>query len=268
VSGAARPRTIILLALVAAGCGAKHFEPPSGAGTPFPEYRSALEQARDGCRDVKTMRVTLSLSGRAGSAKLRGRVDAGLAAPGEIRLEGRAPFGRPVFILVARNSSSAMLWLPRDNRVLRGAPPAAIVEALTGVALGPDELRMALAGCGFGAAPPSDARAYGDWVAVDVTDGSTHYLRRADDRWRLFASTRDALTVEYRDFSGARPSTVRMWRSNAGSSERPTDLTVKLSETELNVPLGPEVFQLDVPREADPLTLDELRRAGPLGDAR
>jgi hypothetical protein len=59
-----------------------------------------------------------------------------------------------------------------------------------------------------------------------------------------------------------------MWRSNAGSSERPTDLTVKLSETELNVPLGPEVFQLDVPREADPLTLDELRRAGPLGDAR
>jgi hypothetical protein len=45
-------------------------------------------------------------------------------------------------------------------------------------------------------------------------------------------------------------------------------LTVKLSETELNVPLGPEVFQLDVPREADPLTLDELRRAGPLGDAR
>jgi hypothetical protein len=214
------------------------------------------------------MRVTLSLSGRAGSTKLRGRVDAGLAAPGEIRLEGRAPFGRPVFILVARDSSSAMLWLPRDNRVLREAPPAAIVEALAGVRLDPDELRMALAGCGLGAAPASDARAYGDWVAVDVADGSTHYLRRAGNRWRLVASTRDALTIEYRDFTGSRPSTVRMSRSSDGSTERPTDLTVKLSETELNVALGPEVFQLDVPPEADPLTLEELRRAGPLGDAR
>jgi hypothetical protein len=214
------------------------------------------------------MRVTLSLSGRAGSAKLRGRVDAGLAAPGEIRLEGRAPFGRPVFVLVARDSSSAMLWLPRDNRVLRDAPPAAIVEALAGVALGPDELRTALAGCGFGGAPPSDARAYGDWVAVDTSDGSTHYLRRAENRWRLLASTHGGLTIEYRDFAGARPTTVRMWRATAASSERSTDLTVKLSETELNVQLGPEVFQLDVPSEADPLTLEELRRAGPLGDGR
>jgi outer membrane lipoprotein-sorting protein len=59
-----------------------------------------------------------------------------------------------------------------------------------------------------------------------------------------------------------------MSRTIAGSSERQTDLTVKLSDVELNVPLGAEVFQLDVPPDADPLTLEELRRAGPLGEAR
>jgi outer membrane lipoprotein-sorting protein len=262
------PFSLFLLTLLASGCGAKHFEPPTGTGTPFPDYAAALDQAREHCGSVKTMSVTLSLSGRAGAAKLRGRVDAGLAAPDEIRLEGRAPFGRPVFILVARDASTAMLWLPRDNRVLREAPPAAIVEALAGVALGPDELRMALAGCGFGSAPASDARAYGDWVAVDVADGSTHYLRRSDSRWRLFASTHDALTIEYRDFTSSRPAIVRMSRTITGSSERQTDLTVKLSDVELNVPLGAEVFQLDVPPDADPLTLEELRRAGPLGEAR
>jgi outer membrane lipoprotein-sorting protein len=257
-----------MLALLAAGCGAKHFEVPSGAGTPFPEYRAALDQAREGCRDVKTMRLTLSLSGRAGAEKLRGRVDAGLAAPDEIRLEGRAPFGRPVFILVARNGSSATLWLPRDNRVLPAAPPAAIVEALAGVSLGPGQLRMALAGCGFGDATATGGRAYEESVAVDTANGSTTYLRRADSGWRLVASTDNGLTVEYRDFVGWRPTTVRMWRTASRSGERATDVTVKLSDVELNVTLEADVFRLDVPSDADPLTLDELRRAGPLGDAR
>ena len=261
------PVLIFLLALLGSGCGVKHFEPPTGAGTPFPDYAAALDQSRESCSGVKTMRVTLSLSGRSGATKLRGRVDSGLA-PGEIRLEGRAPFGRPVFILVARDSSSATLWLPRDNRVLRDAPPAAIVEALAGVALGPDELRRALTGCGFGTASPTGARAYGDWIAVEAQDGSTHYLRRAADRWRLIASRQRTLSVEYRDFTSSRPDTVRMWRTVPNSSDRPTDLTVKLSDVELNVPLEPEVFRVDVPPDADPLTLEELRRAGPLGDAR
>ena len=259
---------ILLVAVLASGCGAKHFEAPTGAGTPFPDYAAALDEARASCRGVKTMKATLSLSGRSGATKLRGRVDAGLSAPGEIRLEGRAPFGRPVFILVARDSSNATLWLPRDNRVLRGAPPAAIVEALAGVALGPDELRFALAGCGFGGGPPSEGRSHGDWVAVYTKDGPTHYLKRADNRWRLLASTRQPLTVEYGDFASSRPATVRMWRNEPNASGRPTDLTVKLTDVELNVTLEAEVFRLDVPPEADPLTLDELRRAGPLGEAR
>lgn len=260
--------SLFLLAVLASACGAKHFEAPTGAGTPFPDFAAALDQAREQCRSVKTMRVTLSLSGRAGSTKLRGRVDAGLASPSEIRLEGRAPFGRPVFILVARDPATATLWLPRDNRVLRDAPPAAIVEALAGVALGPDELRSVLAGCGFGTAPPSDARAYGDVVAVDAADGSTHYLKRADNRWRLEASTHESLTVEYRDFASTRPATVRMSRTSPRATGNPTDLTVKLSEVELNVPLEADVFRVDVPPDAGPLTLDELRRAGPLGEGR
>ena len=44
-----------------------------------------------------------------------------------------------------------------------------------------------------------------------------------------------------------------------------TDLTLRLSQVDINVPLDADVFQVDVPTDATPLTLDELRRAGPLG---
>jgi len=64
--------------------------------------------------------------------KLRGRIDAGFAAPDRARLEGVPPFGKKVFILVA-NEGKGTLVLPRDERVLRDAPPDQIVEALAGV---------------------------------------------------------------------------------------------------------------------------------------
>ena len=262
---ARRALPVLLAATLVSACGAKRFSPPTGPGTPFPTYTSAFEQATAECRGVKTITATLSLSGRAGTQKLRGRVDAGFAAPSEVRLEGRAPFGRPVFILVARDETSATLVLPRDNRVLGDAAPAAIVEALAGVALAPAELRAAIAGCGFGGGA-ADGRIYGDWLAID-TPGATHYLRRQDGRWRLVVSTRAPLAIEYRDFNAVgHPSTVRI-RTTAAADQSATDMTLKLSDVSTNVPLGPEVFALEVPEGADALTLDELRRAGPLGAA-
>jgi hypothetical protein len=257
---------IPFLVLISA-CAVKSFTPPTGPGTPFPDFAAAFDDATRECRGVKTISVTLSLSGRAGSTRLRGNVDAGFSAPGEVRLEGRAPFGRPVFILVARDAAKATLLLPRDNRVLREAPAAAIVEALAGVALDPDELRSAIAGCGFGTGAPTAGRSYGgDRAALDAP-GATHYLRRENGRWRLIASVRGPLTIEYRDFSMSRPATVRIRTAPTVPSEAPADLTVKLSDVNINVPLEAQVFDVEVPSGADPLTLDELRRAGPLGTA-
>jgi len=267
VTVARRPVLLLLpLLALASACGAKRFTPPAGPGAPFADYAAAFDDATTECRDVKTIQATLSLSGRAGGQKLRGRVDTGFATPGGARLEGRAPFGRPVFILVAKDAGSATLVLPRDNRVLRDAPPAAIVEALTGIALGPEELRSAIAGCGLGGAPPAAGRAYGDLVALDAA-GTAHYVRRVDGRWRLIASTRGPLTIEYRDFSTRRPATVRMRATpaDASRSAAATDMTVKLSDVDVNVTLDPAVFDVEIPAGADPITLDELRRAGPLG---
>jgi hypothetical protein len=269
MSGIRGPALALMpLLVVASACGARRFTLPTGPGTPFPDYRPLYEQATADCRGVRTIRATLSLSGRAGQTRLRGRVDAGLAAPGDVRLEGRAPFGRPVFVLVARNDGGATLVLPRDNRVLRNAPPAAIVEALAGVALDPDEMRQVIAGCGLRDNNLSDGRSYGNNLLAIAAGGTTHFLRRAGDRWRLAASTRGPLTVEYQDFLAGRPRTIKMQTASASAAGTQADLTLKLTDVDINVTLDDDVFRVDVPADAVPLTLDELRRAGPLGEGR
>ena len=255
----------LLFFILLTGCSPRRVNLPSGAGAPFPGFADAYAEAVATCRGTRTMTATLNLSGTAGGTRVRGDVDAGFAAPSNLRLEGRAPFGRPVFVFVARDERTATLLLPRDNRILRDAPPDAIVEALTGVRLGPPELGAMIAGCGFGAGDPRGGREYeGGWVAVESASGND-YVRRNDGAWRLVASTRGPLTIEYSDYRSSRPGTIRL---RAGDENGQTALTVRLSDVDINIPLAAEVFHADIPPDAAPLTLDELRNAGPLGERR
>ncbi len=243
---------------------------PTGAGAPYPGYESAYAQATEHCR-VKTITAVMALSGRVGGQRLRGRVDAGLAEPDGMVLEAVAPFGKPFFVLGA-SAGEATLVLPRDNRFLRGEKPEAIVEALTGVSLTPADMRAMLAGCGVPSDTPSGGRSFpgsarsndDDWLAVDAS-GTTTWLRRMDGRWRVAAATRGSIAVHYSDFTSSRPSAVRVRMT--GADRDAADMTLRLSDVEVNTPLAATVFNIDVPRDAAPLTLEELRRAGPLGRA-
>jgi len=250
------------LAVAAGSACSKPSRPalPTGSGTPFAGFDSAYQQATQECSAVRTITAELALSGKAGSTKLRGRINAGFAAPADMVLEGLAPFGKPAFLLAARGEE-ATLVLPRDERVLKGEKPAAIVEALAGVALAPSELRSAVAGCGLGSASPTGGRRYGEDSAAADSASGTVYLRRVDGRWRVAGVVRDGLTVQYADFKAGRAATVFVRTAVS-------DLSLRLSQVEINTPLDPRAFELDVPKNAAPLTIEELRRAGPLGEVR
>lgn len=208
------------------------------------------------------MSASLSLSGRAGSTRLAARIDAGFAEPARLRLEGypRVNFGgKPFFVLVA-NGETATLVLTRDDRVLRDAAPSAIVEALAGVALDPAELRAVVSGCALGAGQPSAGRSFANgWAAVDAGN-ATLFLRQQDGQWRITAARRGSLTIEYSNYSNGRPSTVHLY-TTPQSGAAPADLTLRTSQVELNVPLEDTVFNVEVPRTATPVTLEELRGA-------
>ncbi len=257
---------LFTLTVIAVGCGAPRVALPSGAGTPFPGALAAYADAVRDCRGIKTLSASLSLSGRAGSSKLSARIDAGFAEPGRLRLEGypRIAFGgKPFFILVA-TGDDATLVLTRDGRVLRGAPPSAIIEALAGIALAPDEMRALVAGCALDSGEPDDGRAFAQGWASVVAGNSTVFLRQIENRWIVAGFRRGSLAVEYSDFSGGRPATVHL-RTTASPNVAAADLTIRISQREANVTLDNAVFSVDVPNNAVPLTLEELRRAGPLG---
>jgi hypothetical protein len=258
---------VCALILPAISCGSRRVTLLSGAGTPFPDAPAAYTDAVRDCSAVRTLSASLSLSGRAGSTKLSARIDAGFSVPSRLRLEGypRIAFGgRPFFILVA-NGPDATLVLTRDNRVLRGAAPSAIVEALTGVALDPDEMRALMSGCAFGAGEVSEGRSLDrEWASVQ-TGAVTVFLRRMENEWRVAGARRGSLQIEYSDFAGRRPASVRL-HTTSSAGVIPADLSIRISQVEVNTTLATGVFSVDVPKDAAPLTIEELRAVGPLGE--
>jgi hypothetical protein len=253
--------TVTLAAVLFTACAARGFTPPTDPGAPLPGFVDIHSSITGACASVRTFTAELGLAGRAGAERLRGRVVAGFMRPDAMRLEGIAPFGPPAFVLVSR-AGAATLVLPRDNAVLSEAPPAQVLEALTGVALEPADLQAVLTGCVTPDTRPSAGRLHGDGSATISTDtGTTFYLRRDGEAWRVRAARRAEWLIEYPTWQGSFPSVVRL--RSAGTTVA-VDVTATVSQLESNVDLDATAFSVTVPPMATRISLDELRQSGPL----
>jgi hypothetical protein len=259
------PLVLTLVAAVGFGCARARIQLPSGPSVPLDHPQPVLDAALAPCHDLESLTLEAGLSGHAGGRRLRARLLAGLAKPSSIRLEAVAPFGPPGFILAASGPSSVLL-LPRDDRVLRDAPPAQILAAMAGIEVTPADLLSYFAGCPGSQPRPGSARRFGEtWVAIDLDDDGVAYLRR-DSSWHLTAVVREGLRVVIEEWDGTHPVRVRM-QSVPPEGPSAFDLVLRLSQVERNVALPDAAFTVDVPPEADPITLDELREAGPMREA-
>ena len=240
---------------------------------PIPARRSPISRrcrrrSFAACTGVRTLEAELSLSGRAGEQRLRGRVIAGFERPASMRLEGVAPFGAPAFILVARGDT-AMLLLPRDGarRPRRTRRSDARRADRRGAGAGgpagdPHRLRRCRRRARRRAACTATA-----WRRSTCEGGATLYLQRTGSR--LACCARRGAT--------AGRSSIRRWQ---GSFPRPcgcsptapavdVDLTATLSQLETNVDLDcRRRSRVEIPAMPAPMTLDELRDAGPLRGSR
>jgi hypothetical protein len=262
---------IVLAALISASCGARLMKLPSGPAAPAPDAAAALMEATAACRTVSTLTAEIGVSGSVGGRGLRARLSAGLASPASARLEAVAPFGQPLFIFVARGDDATLL-LPRDGRVLEHGRPEAVLEGIAAVPLDAAALRIVLTGC---ASTPDLARARqigDDWRVVPDGPREVYLHREARGApWRVVAAVNREADVptwraEYRDFSSAGavnglPRTVRL--TSVGSNR--FDLRLTLSQVGVNETLEDAVFTVKIPADAVPITLAELRNAGPLG---
>lgn len=258
---------LALLSLAATGCGAARLKLPTGPGEPAPDASTVFTASVAACRGVTSLSAEMAVSGTAAGQRLRGRVLVGLATPASALLDAAAPFGASLFIYSAHDGDATLL-LPRDQRVLVHGDPTAVLEAVAGVPLDPADLRRALTGCAL-AGDAQSGRAFGDDWRTVLINGDEAYLRRREGTWRLVAWVHRVegargWRADYADFAYDLPHTIRLTSDDGG---RRFDLRLQLSQIAINPTLGPEVFALKIPPALSPITLEELRRAGPMAES-
>ena len=257
-----------VLALAAASCAApmKLMTLPSVPASPAPDAAAAIDAATHDCRAVSTMTAEIGVSGSIGGRRVpRAHLITGVAPPASVRIEATAPLGGPVFIFTAR-SGEATLLLSRDNRALEHGRPDEVLEAVTGgVPLTVEGLRSTLTGC---TENPDTARAQHlgeNWIVVPDVGGSVYLLKdHAAGAWRLVVAThgqgKDAWRAEYHDFHNGLPQTIRL----AADDRAQFNLTLALSQVDLNVTIPDAAFTVNIPASASPISVAELRGAEPL----
>jgi hypothetical protein len=251
---------VAVWAICATACAPKLLTLPSPGGAPLPNAAELHTDIAKACTGVRTLTAELGLNGRAAEQRISGRAVVGFESPDAMRLEGLAPIGQPAFILVSR-AGRATLLLPRDGRVLTGANAGEILGALTGVALGPADLQAILTGCVVPSPKVVSGSEQDGWVMLALDGGATLYLRRVrGTAVELRAARRDNWQIEYAEWQNGLPRAVRI----ISSSVPEVDMRAQLSQLETNVDLEDAAFTVDVPGDAQPITLDELRDAGPL----
>ena len=245
-----------------AACGARRLQLPSDPGSPLPDYSEIHTNVTASCRGARTLTAELGLRGRAGGRRLSGRLVAGFERPASMRLEAVAPFGPPGFILASRGERTVLL-LPRDERVVSGESAEVILGALTGVGLAPADLQAILTGCVVPAPKAIAGRLHANgWASIELEGGATVYLRRSG-AWEVRAARRDGWEVEYPAWQGMFPQVIRL---RSAREPADVDMTATLTQIEVNVDVDPAAFTVNVPDSARPLSIDELRQAGPLGE--
>lgn len=244
---------VVAAAVFASACAARAPGRPAGAAVTSPGAVQTLAGATAHCRPLRTATAEIRLAGRAGRDRLRARLVAGFSAPDSLRLEALAPFGPPALVLASDGATTTLLF-PREGQVLREAPVAALLDALTGLALDAADLRNLLFGCIAG----DDGRGLqygGGWQVVE--DGGTRaFLKHGV----LVAADYHGWQVDYTAHEGGIARTVRVRRALARGD---LDLVATLASVETNVALDSAAFTVTVPPGASAITLDDLRAASP-----
>src|SRR4030095_12714656 len=181
--------------------------PPRPAGTPTPDQKAieAFNAATAACKGFRSIEGELSLSGRAGNERVRGRILTGLESGGAVRLEAVAPFGAPFFVLAGR-AERATLVLPREHRVLKDTAVRDVLERLPALRLAAYDCRLIVSGCLADNPSPSDGRQWGGgWRAVTIGPERVAYLRVQNGQPVLTAADYGPWRVDYSAHAGGFP---------------------------------------------------------------
>jgi hypothetical protein len=256
-----------VLPLCSTACAPTLTKLPSGPGILAPDIAGVLLQALTSCQRVQSLTAEIGVTGSVGGQRIRARLVGGFTNS-SARLEAAAPFGAPLFIFVATGKDGTLL-LPRDRRVVEHGEPADLLAAVAGVPLAPSDMVRTLTGCAIPDRLASPLAIGDTWRTSAGTGGAKIYMHR--DRpaapWRLVTvfHAGDALRwswrADYDDFHDGLPRVIRL----VSADERRFNLQLTLSQLETNVQMKPDVFRVEIPSDAERISVEELKRSGALG---
>jgi len=244
---------------ILSACAPHVFVPPVGPGEPFPQASQAWSEATRACRGASTYAATLHVRGKVARESLSANIITLVTRADQISLSVPVMFGSPAFVL-GGSADSATLWLPRNERVLT-ARADEILEALTGLRLGPRALMAVLSGCVAEADAITESARYGPLGAITTADGRV-FLEQRDMRWVITRGLTAGLIVEYSDIQGDWPRALRI-TTEAGHAPA-VSLSMTIDQIDVNLPHEAKDFVVKVAPNTAPMTLDDLRAAGPL----
>jgi hypothetical protein len=254
---------IVPVALMASGCAARVFTPPTGPAAPFEDAPAVWMQVTSACRDAQRYVAELRVHGWVGTRDQRiSRTLAGAVTRNDDVFLELQVMGATVFQMAGQQGQATIL-LPRDERVLR-APTRDIVAALTGLQWGARELLDVLTGCVSTPEGDITGARIGTSLRIDLSPSTRAWLRERGGQWQLDAAQIGEWVVQYGLYDGRWPREVRVTATGAA----PLDLRFTLSQVQVNIDLPPTTFTLDVPERFVPMTIEELRSLGPLREQR
>ena len=137
-----------------------------------------------------------------------------------------------------------------------------MLERLTGLALGADDLRLMVSGCLADNAAPADGRQWpGGWRPSRSAPSASPTCARSKGQPVVVAADYGPWHVDYSAHASGFPRVVRVRRARRGA---PIDITARIEQLEVNTAIDPRAFDVEIPSDAEPMTLDELRSVAPL----
>ena len=241
---------IAAVAVSAAACGARFYAPPSGAGVPATDAPAVAGDATSNCARIQTFQASMRLSAR-GLPNLNVRT--GVTA-NQLLLQVGATAAPDIWL--AGSADQATLLLREGNRVVR-ARAEDIVDALIGVKMAPQQFMALLTGCVARDLNVTSATAFNGTRRL-VTPDAELFAEQIAGAWRIVAGSFGNVRVDYRPLTTTFPARARVRARLAGG--RDVAFTLDVQESLPDRPIPEQSFQLAVPTDADPMTLDDLRR--------
>jgi hypothetical protein len=221
--------------------------------TPIPieEAEPILHRLHDEEETIKRYQAVLKIRGKGPEGRFSATQILIFERPDRVRVELLGAFGSTRWIAVI-SGGEVLVFFPSRREYLRESRIEQVVEALLGVALGPEEVISALAGVGLPLGGSCAVRAVREDGAtrIELGEGAIE-LDEAQIRWAEGDDYRVVYPTRWKSRGRPVPDRVDIQSSELQAS-------IKVEDLGVNVPFHSKAFILDVPGDAQRLELQEI----------